>query len=257
MLCKLLRILASHEVGPFPATCDTHLAAVLFGYLLLFAKGDIHDVRHELDMVLSEDEGGFTYIDTIGLHYFCPGFFCFGSFCFRTHMNLLSGYLDSLRHTLPDFYLRMITLIVVCMCQHRCTYLYAFTEVSLCCLTQRMSRVKDVIQQYDDGSLGQLAIELEVYHGQIIHAVLLLQVVERGMGRASQAVITLHITISAQIVGHIIHIAWQSVVVGYRYQHHPFLLCYRNTVDNIPECFHGLINTLLTTCFFELMCQLA
>ena len=69
MLCKLLRILTVHEVTPLLTTSDTHLTAILLGNLILFAKGDIHDVRHELDMILPEYKGCFANVDTIRFRF--------------------------------------------------------------------------------------------------------------------------------------------------------------------------------------------
>ena len=183
MLCKLLRILTSHEVGPLLATSDTHPTAILSGYFFLFAKGHFHNVRLELDMILTKDEGCFAYIDTIRFHFLC---LCFSlGIC----MNLLGGHLDFLCHTLLDFYLWVVLQIVVRMCQHRCTYLYAFPEVNFRGLTQRMAGIKDVIHQYDDRILWQFPFVEELDVRQVIQTFLDFQVIERRMGRAGEPVI--------------------------------------------------------------------
>ena len=109
MLCKLLRILTVHEVTPLLTTSDTHLSAILLGNLILFTKGDIHNVWHELDMILAKDKGGFAYVDTIWFGFLCFRFFCFCFIFFGVHMNLFGCYLDFLcLCQLLDFYLRVI-----------------------------------------------------------------------------------------------------------------------------------------------------
>ena len=63
-----------------------------------------------------------------------------------------------------------------------------------------MSRVKHIIHQNDDGAFIQLIIIGEVYLGQVVVTMLLLDVIERGMGRTDQVAVTINIQPLAQVI---------------------------------------------------------
>ena len=119
-----------------------------------------------------------------------------------------------------------------------------------------MTSIEDVIQQYDDGSFGQFTIELEVYHGQVIQAVLLLQVVERGMGRTSQSIIAVYLHVITKIVGDVIGIASNTCLSRHRDNDHLFTVCLWYLGKEVGELAYGLIDGFTGSLLLHLMGQL-
>ena len=119
------------------------------------------------------------------------------------------------------------------MGQHHSTDFHALAEVGLCSLRESMTCVKHIIHQDDNRPLRQLIIEGEVYLRQVVVAVLLLQLVKRGMGRTDQAAVAVYFHIVTKVVGDIIRIAGYARLSWHGNKHHPFTLCLWNLLKEI------------------------
>ena len=117
------------------------------------------------------------------------------------------------------------------MGQHHSTDFHALAEVGLCSLREGMTCVKHIIHQDDNRPLRQLIIESEVDLRQVVVAVLLLQLVKRGMGRTDQTAVAVYLHIVTKVVGDIIRIAGDARLSWHGDKHHPFTL----SLWNLPK----------------------
>ena len=119
------------------------------------------------------------------------------------------------------------------MGQHHSTDFHILAEVGLCGLREGMACVKHIIHQDDNRPLRQLIIESEVDLRQVVVAVLLLQLVKRGMWRTDQTAVAVYFHIVTKVVGDIIRIAGYARLSWHGDKHHPFTLCLWNLPKEI------------------------
>ena len=105
-----------------------------------------------------------------------------------------------------------------------------------------MSRVKHVIHQNDNGTFIQLIIIGEVYLRQVVVTLLLLDVIERGMGRTDQVAVTVNIQPLAQVIRDIIRITGNSCLTRHWNKYHPLTFRLGNTREDRLQFIDGIVN---------------
>ena len=116
-----------------------------------------------------------------------------------------------------------------------------------------MSRVKHVIHQYDDGAFIQLIIIGEVYLRQVVVTMLLLDVIERGMGRTDQVAVTVNIQPFTQVIGDIIRITGHTCLTRHGNKYHPLTFRLGNTREDCLQFIDGIVNRFRRTVLLHLM----